>query len=235
MAEVHKRLLLPVLLAVTLAAGCDKPAASGSAASTAPPVTTVTPSAPGTSGPGGPPPSGGSDTPTSQASGFPHAEGPIAGTVVETIAGAWAKQFHKTPVSAVVLGSHRHDLTIDFPDAHAKLAMNVGNRGADTGAAEVIYCQVTNASLAPKGFLTLTRTAVEHLVADCPGPALKGGEAKQIADFVAAHDKPDSSSPCNLPGLDGQCRSSDHRVDLQRFQVVVQTAPTLLKLYVVGR
>jgi hypothetical protein len=234
MATVHKRLLLAVLLVGTLAAGCDKPAAPDPAAATSPRVITITPSAPGASVPAGSPPAG-VTTLEGQETGLPHAEGSIPGTTADSIARAWAKYWHATPAQSSVLGSPTTNLTVDFGGAHGKLFLTVGRQSADATAASVIYCQVNDESHGPQGFVTMTRKAVEELVAGCPGPALTTGEAKQVTDFVASHDKPDKSVPCTVVGAGGTCRSSDHRINLKRFQLVVLTSPARLRLYVLGR
>jgi hypothetical protein len=234
MVAVHKRILLTAALVGAFAAGCDTPASPDSAATSPDPVITITSSRPdGSSPPLGEQPLT-SSTPTSQDEGPAHPEGPIPGTLAGSIAQAWAEHYHAKILSHVVLGVHRRELTVDFPEVHAKLAMNVGNQGADSEPADGIYCVVQDPSLAPAAFITMSRKAVKQLIADCPGPALNSGEAKQVVDFVVSHEKPDQSVPCSLPGLGGQCRSSDHRINLPRFQVVILTSPRTISLSLVG-
>ena len=234
MAAVHKGLLLTALLVGTLVAGCDKPTAPNPPAGSSPRAIAITPSAPRSSGPTDSSPAGVTAL-EGQETGLPHAEGAIPGTTADSIARAWAKHWHVTPTQSSELGTYTTNLTVDFDGGHGKLFLTVGRQSADTTAASLIYCQVNDESHGPRGFVTMTRKIVAELVAGCPGPALTAGETKQVTDFVASHDTPDRSIPCNTLGAGGTCRSSDHRINLKRFQLVVLTSPTRLRLYVLGR
>lgn len=226
---VHKKFLLAALLVGTLTAGCDTSSTPNSTAATTPPVIVVTPSAPGTSG------GASASAPAAQQSAFPVATTPIPGTAVSSIVQAWAAQWHATPKQYVVQGVHSSRLTVDFPSAHGRLFMSVGQLSPEATAASNIYCSIDDASLGQTRFLTLTRTAVQQFVADCAGSVLKGGETKQVIDYVASHDKPDAAYPCKIPGTGGTCRFSDNRVDLDRFRLVVQTVPGQVRMYLLGR
>jgi hypothetical protein len=229
---VHKGLLLTMLLVGTLVAGCDKPSAPDPAAGATPRVITITPSPPGASTPAGSPPAD-IATLAGQASGLPHSEGSIPGTVADSVVQAWAKQWSATPSPYTRLGSHSTQLTVDFAGGHSNLFMTVSRQSADSSAASGFFCEVTDNSHGPWGSVAMTRKTVEQLVAGCPGPALRAGETKQVVDFAVKYAKPDTS--CNAPGTSGNCRSSDHRINLERFQLVVANAPTKFRLYVLGR
>jgi hypothetical protein len=219
MAAVCRRLALTAVLAgMPATAACSATAAPHT---TAPRAATSAPASAAV--PAGPP------------AGLPRAEGAIPGTTADSIAHAWATYWHATPASSTQQGVQTTRLTVDFPSAHGKLYMVISRPSPGATAAGSIYCEISDASLGLKGYIAMTRAAAEQLVSGCAGPALKGDEAKQVTDYVASHDKPDRSIPCAVPGTGGTCRSSDHRTELARFQLVTQTGPGRVRLYLLGR
>jgi hypothetical protein len=111
----------------------------------------------------------------------------------------------------------------------------VGRPSAETTAVNLIYCEVNDTSLGMTGYIAMTRKAAEQVVAGCAAPALKGDEPKQVTDFLAAHNQPDTTNSC-APAANGACpRTSDHQVDLERFQLVVRTGPQHVSMWLVGR
>jgi hypothetical protein len=232
MVAVHKKFLLAALLVGTLTAGCEASPTPDSADAPTAPGIIASPSAPGASRGAS---AGAASAPAAQQSSFPVAKTPIPGTAVSSIVQAWAAQWHATPKQYVVQGFHTTRLTVDFPSAHGQLFMSVGQLSPEATAASNIYCAINDASLGQTRFLTLTRTAVQQFVSGCAGPVLKGGETKQVTDYVSSHDKPDTATPCAVPSGATTCRYSDNRVDLDRFQLVVQAVPGQVRMYLLGR
>jgi hypothetical protein len=228
-AAVDKKLLFAALLVGTLTAGCDTSSAPSSTAPTGAPATIATPAAPEE-------PAGASaSVPAAQQSTFPHADAPIRGTSVSSIVRAWTTYWHATPKQYVVQGVRTTRLTVDFPAAHGRLYMLVGQLSPQATAASNVYCEVTDASLGRTRFITLTRTAVDQLVSGCAGPALKSGEIKQVTDYVSSHAKPDTTTRCTGPSGSTTCRYSDNRVELDRFQLVVRALPGNIGISLLGR
>ncbi len=226
---MRTKLVLAALVVGALAAGCGTATLNLTSAAT-PPATTIAAAAPDSSG--AVPAGNASASASEAASFFPHGEGPIPGTSADLIAKAWAAYWHATPTPFTELGWHATRLTVDFPSAYGKLYMMVDRQSAEATAARQIYCELSDASLGMEGYIAMTRKAVEQFVSGCAGPALKDGETKQVIDYVASHDKSDNPTQC-VSGR-GKCQW-EHRVDLERFQLVVQTSPGHVCLYLLGR
>jgi len=231
---VHKGSLLTAVLVGLLTAGCSTSTTPDPTTTRPLTVITVTPSESEVSPPASAPPPGSSLA--GNAAGLPIGQGPIPGATVDAVAGAWAKYWHASPVDTTVLGTRSTRLNVDFPAAHGKLFMAVARQGS-SAAVTHLYCEITDKSRGPQQHVAMTRKNEQRLIAGCPGPVLNADERKQVADFVAKHDKPDALISCGVPGktAKGQCWFSDHRIDLARFQLVVQTSPTQFRLNVLGR
>ncbi|WP_433083336.1 hypothetical protein ACQP1P_04395 [Dactylosporangium sp. CA-052675] len=219
---VRTGLMLAALTVGTLAAGCS-PAAK--------PAPTPTTNAPAARGSAGTAPAGASAGP---ADGLPHGEGPIPGIAADAVAKAWSERWHAKPTPYEQLNAHMTRLTVDFPVVHGQLYMIVERPSAESTAVNMIYCGVIDNSLGVNGYITMTRNAVEQVVAGCAGPALRGDEAKRVTDFLAGHAQPDTTPSCS-PAFNGACpRMSDHQTDLGRFQLVVRTGPEHVGMWLVG-
>jgi hypothetical protein len=219
----RKGLLLAALTVTALAAGCS-PAAKPHPAPTADaPVTRSTA------------PTGDASPSIDPGGGLPYGQGPIPGVVTAAVVNAWSERWHATPTPYEQLGAHMTRLTVDFPVAHGQLYMVVGRPSAESTAANMIYCEVSDKSLGLNGYITMTRKIAEQIVAGCAGPALRGDEPKRVTDFLAGHAQPVTTPSC-APTSNGICpRMSDHRIDLERFQLVVRTMPEYVGMWLVGR